>query len=205
MPMKRPEKQYLIEAITQGDKGAIAVNAKKKYSVISTGLLELLDTRGCHIKFQREFIVLSNSIYESLGKIRNLEITLKHVSIKPTLYIIRDEHPYLMFGQDWFKQYQAQYNSIRTKLRFCYKNQNVYLPLFEIDEDDKVSFPSNEKEELIDLNTIKCNQTNAKEFQQAFDQKSQEDENIMSYNPVDEIIDTMNNNDLSSPEISDKI
>lgn len=236
MPTKRPEKQYLIEAITQGDKGAIAVNAKKKYSVISTGLLESLDTRGCHIKFQREFIVLSNSIYESLGKIRNLEITLKHVSIKPTLYIIKDEYPYLMFGQDWFKRYQAQYNSIRTKLRFCYKDQNIYLPLFEIDKNDGASLPSDEEEELIDLNTIKCNQTNAKKgllinlsedntisqqkdkplvsldlhelnvkkFQQAFDQKSQENENIMSYDLVDKIIDIYNN-DLSSPEISDKI
>jgi hypothetical protein len=236
MPTKRPEEQYLIEAITQGDKGAIAINAKEKYSVISTGLLESLDTRGCHIKFQREFIVLSNSIYESLGKIRNLEITLKHVSIKPTLYIIRDEHPYLMFGQDWFRQYQAQYNSIRTKLRFCYKDQNIYLPLFEIDENDEASLPSDKEEELIDLNTIKCNQTNAKkgllinlfednmisqqkdkplvslnlheldvkEFQQAFDQKSQKDKNIMSYDLVDKIIN-MYNNDLSSPEISDEI
>ena len=155
------EEQYSIDVIIQDYDIPIIVNAKEKYSVITTGLLELLSTEECYIKFQRKFIVLSGENIESLGKIKNLAIVLKHVSIKPTLHIIKDDYPCLIFGQDCYKRYQIQYNITKTKLRFCCQNKYVYIPITKIEDYDEVSISDDEEKELF-INT-KRNPTKVKE------------------------------------------
>src|SRR5437016_13953640 len=133
------EKRYSFDAIIQDCDVPIAANANDKYSVITTGLLELLNTEACYIKFQQKFIILSEQSIESLGRIKNLAIKLKHVSIKPTLHIIKDDYPCLIFGQDCYKRYQIQYNIIKTKLRFCYQNKYIYTPITKIEDYNEVS------------------------------------------------------------------
>ena len=185
------------------------MNANDKYSVITTGLLELLNTEECYIKFQRKFIVLSGENIESLGKIKNLAIVLKHVSIKPTLHIIKNDYPCLVFGQDLHQQYRIKYNIDKTKLRFCYQNRDVYIPITKLENYDEVSISDDEEKELF-INT-KSNPTEVKEgflidlsennlisqpkdkslifsdlfeldveeFQQSFDQKPLKDDNSL--------------------------
>src|SRR5579871_3932748 len=163
--MDWPKERYVIDAIIQDYDVPTIVNANERYSGITTGLLELLSTKECYIKFQRKFIVMSGENVNSLGKIQNLEILLKNVSVKPSLHIVEDDYPCLIFGRDWFKQYQAKYNAIRTKLRFCYQNQYVYIPITRLEnelEDEVFSFNDKEEELLIDLNT-EDNHTNVKE------------------------------------------
>src|ERR1700753_2316235 len=151
MAINWPEGRYSFDAIVQDYDVPAVVNANDKYSGITTGLLELLSMKECDIKFQRKFIVLSEQSIESLGRIKNLAIILKHFSMKPTLHIIKDDFPLLIFGRDWLKQYQIQYS--KTKLRFCYRNKNVYIPIIKIEKDyDEVSI-SDDEELLINLNT----------------------------------------------------
>lgn len=151
-----PEERYSIDTTIQNYKIPTIVNANEKYSIITTGLLELLDLKKCYIKFQRKFIVMSGENVNSLGKIQNLKVSLKDVPIKLSLYIIEDDYPCLVFGRNWFKQYQAQYNITRTKLRFCYQNQDIYIPITKLEnelKDEVLSFGDKEEELLIDLNT----------------------------------------------------
>ena len=161
MAVNWPEGRYSFDAIIQDCDVPIAVNANDKYSVITTGLLELLNTEECYIKFQRKFIALSEQSIESLGRIKNLAIELKHVSIKPTLCIIKDDYPCLIFGQDCYKRYQIQYNITKTKLRFCCQNRYVYIPITKIEDYDEVSISDDEEKELF-INT-KRNPTKVKE------------------------------------------
>ena len=201
------EEQYSIDVIIQDYDIPIIVNAKEKYSVITTGLLELLSTEKCYIKFQRKFIVLSEENVESLGKIKNLAIVLKHVSVKPTLHIIKDDYPCLVFGQDLHQQYRIKYNIDKTKLRFCYQNKDVYIPITKLENYDEVSISDDEEKELF-INTksdptevkegflIDLSENNVisqpkdkslifsdffeldvEEFQQSFDQKPQKNDN----------------------------
>src|SRR5947209_13251591 len=161
MAVNWPEERYSFDAIIQDCDVPIAVNANDKHSVITTGLLELLNTEECYIKFQRKFIVLSELSIESLGRIKNLAIELKHVSIKPTLCIIKDDYPCLIFGQDCYKRYQIQYNITKTKLRFRCQNRYVYIPIIKIEDYDEVSISDDEEKELF-INT-KRNPTKVKE------------------------------------------
>src|SRR5436305_11478256 len=203
------KERYSIDVIIQDYDIPIIVNAKENYSIITTGLLELLSTEECYIKFQRKFIVLSGENIESLGKIKNLAIVLKYVSIKPTLHIIKDDYPCLVFGQDLHKQYQIKYNINETKLRFCYQSKNIYIPITKLEDYDEVSISDDEEKELF-INT-KSNPTEVKEgflidlseknlisqpkdkslifsdlfeldvekFQQSFDQKPLKDDNSL--------------------------
>ena len=161
MAVNWPEGQYSFDAIIQDYDVPIVVNANDKHSMITTGLLELLNTEKCYIKFQRKFIVLSEQSIESLGRIKNLAIILKHVSIKPTLHIIKDDYPCLIFGQDCYKRYQIQYNITKTKLRFCCQNKYIYIPITKIENYDEVSISDDEEKELF-INT-KRNPTKVKE------------------------------------------
>ena len=207
MAVNWPEGRYSFDAIIQDCDVPIAVNANDKYSVITTGLLELLNTEECYIKFQRKFIVLSEQSIESLGRIKNLAIVLKHVSIKPTLHIIKDDYPCLVFGQDLHKQYRIKYNINETKLRFCYQSKNIYIPITKLEDYDEVSISDDEEKELF-INTksdptevkegflIDLSENNlisqpkdkslifsdlfeldVEEFQQSFDQKPQKNDN----------------------------
>src|SRR5581483_2093574 len=161
MAVNWPEGRYSFDAIIQDYDVPIVVNANDKHSMITTGLLELLNTEECYIKFQRKFIVLSEQSIESLGRIKNLAIVLKHVSIKPTLHIIKDDYPCLIFGQDCYKRYQIQYNITKTKLRFCCQNKYIYIPITKIENYDEVSISDDEEKELF-INT-KRNPTKVKE------------------------------------------
>src|SRR5436305_919567 len=161
MAVNWPEGRYSFDAIIQDCDVPIAVNANDKYSVITTGLLELLNTEECYIKFQRKFIALSEQSIESLVRIKNLAIELKHVSIKPTLRIIKDDYPCLIFGQDCYKRYQIKDNITKTKLRFCCQNRYVYIPITKIEDYDEVSISDDEEKELF-INT-KRNPTKVKE------------------------------------------
>ncbi len=168
MPMDWPEERYSIDVIIQDYNVPTVVNANEKYSIITTGLLKLLNTRGCYIKFYRGFIVLSGEYFESLGIINNLAIALEHMLIEPTLHVIKNDYPCLVFGQDWFKQYKARYNSTKTKLRFCYyRNQKAYIPIIKLEEELKnynEASPSNDEEKELFINTnINCDQTKVKE------------------------------------------
>ena len=165
--MSRPKEQYLADAIIQNYEVPTIINANEKCSTITTGLLEALDLKKCHIRFQRKSITLSGENIKSLGKIKNLAIILKHISIKPTLHIIEDNYPCIVFRQDWFKQYQVQYNVAKTKLRFCYQNQKVYVPIIKLvdeleDHNEVLPSSDDEKEIFINMN-LNCNQTKVKE------------------------------------------
>ena len=122
--------KYLANARIQHWEVTAIINAKEKCSIVTTGLLELINLKGYHVQFQREFIALSNTNIESLGKIRNLSLFLKEdIPLKHTFLIVKGNDPCLILGQDWFKRYQAKIKKSGKELRFHLQGQRNYVPI----------------------------------------------------------------------------
>ena len=148
--------KYLINASVQDYEVLAIINAKEKCSIVTTGLLELINLKGYHIQFQWEFIALSNVNIRSLGKIRNLSLFLEEdIPLKHTFLIVEGDCPCLILGQDWFKRYKAQISKSGKKLQFHLQEQRIEVPIeyvpreiIEEEEEDLILLSSDESTEL---------------------------------------------------------
>ena len=157
--------KYLANARIQHWEVTAIINAKEKCSIVTTGLLELINLKGYHVQFQREFIALSNTNIESLGKIRNLSLFLKEdIPLKHTFLIVKGDDPCLILGQDWFKRYQAKIKKSGKELRFHLQGQRNYVPIEYVPSEIIEEEEEDLKEDLILLSSDESTELSEEEM-----------------------------------------
>src|SRR3954447_15144710 len=82
----------------------VIVNSRERYSIITTGLLESLKIRCNNVKFIREQIVLSEKYVNVIGKMKRFGFNLQFILLHHDVYIVNDETPLFLLGQDWISK-----------------------------------------------------------------------------------------------------
>src|ERR1043166_8439799 len=95
------DKSYVITVMINGTNIPAIVDSNAHYSVITTGLLDILKLTCNNVKFIREQILFGKQNTETLGKIRRLEFILKFTLLHHDVYIMDCKLPLLLFGQNW--------------------------------------------------------------------------------------------------------
>lgn len=110
----------------------VIVNPKECYSIITTELLEILNMKCNNVKFTREQIVLSGRHVNVIGKIMRFNFSLQFISLHHDVYIVNDETPLLLLGQDWIDRHNIQYSLTCAHLyiqgKFC-------VPVYQLGEE----------------------------------------------------------------------
>src|SRR5688572_12732542 len=90
----------------------VIVNSRECYSIITTGLLESLKIRCNNVKFIQKQIVLSEKYVNVVGKIKKFSFNLQFVLLHYDIYIVNDEMPLFLLGQDWISRHRVGYHTI---------------------------------------------------------------------------------------------
>ena len=106
------------------------INPKECYSIITTGLLENLDIKCNNVKFIREQIILLGKYVNIIGKIKRFDFNLQFNLLHHDVFIVNNETPLLLFGQDWISRYNVQCNSTCTHLYINYLQGKVCVPVY---------------------------------------------------------------------------
>ena len=88
------------------------VDPSKYFSIVSTGFLETFNIKCNNVKFMQRQITFSARVprecVKILGKIKKFEFSLEFVLLRHDVYIIDDNIPALLLGQDWIDKYEIQ-------------------------------------------------------------------------------------------------
>ena len=88
------------------------VDPSKYFSIVSTGFLETFNIKCNNVKFMQRQITFSARVprecVKILGKIKKFEFSLEFVLLRHDVYIIDDNIPALLLGQDWIDKYETQ-------------------------------------------------------------------------------------------------
>jgi len=206
--------EYLIDIVIQDYEASAIIKANEKYSVITTGLLEYLNFGKFCVKFQQKFIVLFGQSFKSLGRIRNLFLFSKDFSTEHTFYIIEDDQPYILLGQDWCRRHQVLFERIKWESRFHHLNQKdlqeetseflflefleeQYIEANDIKEEFLIDLSENPNiyvQEEKEITHVDFLELNAEEFQKDFSKNSLSDKDDIitkeiSYDFLEDLID----------------
>src|ERR1043165_8528244 len=101
---------YRIIVNINGANVPAIVDPNKYFSIVSTGFLETFNIKCNNIKFIRRQAMISagREYVETLGKIRKFEFSVEFVLLRHDVYIINDNIPALLLGQDWIDKYETQ-------------------------------------------------------------------------------------------------
>ena len=88
------------------------VDPSKYFSIVSTGFLETFNIKCNNVKFMQQRIMFSAEVsrgyVKTLGKIKRFEFSLEFVLLRHDVYIVNDNIPLLLLGQDWIDKYEIQ-------------------------------------------------------------------------------------------------
>ena len=80
---------YVIIAEIGNTDVSVVVDSNENFSIITTGLLELLNI-SCKTKFTREHIVFLRKHAETLGKIKKFNFIVQFISLHHDVYILKE-------------------------------------------------------------------------------------------------------------------
>ena len=88
------------------------VDPSKYFSIVSTGFLEMFNIKCNNVKFMQRRIMFSAEVsrgyVKTLGKIKRFEFSLEFVLLRHDVYIVNDNIPLLILGQDWIDKHEIQ-------------------------------------------------------------------------------------------------
>ena len=142
------DKSYVITVMINGTNTPAIVDSNAHYSVITTGLLDILKLTCNNVKFIREQILFGKQNTETLGKIRRLEFILKLTLLHHDVYIMDCKLPLLLFGQDWMNKYDIRHNILRTHLILKYQLGKIYIPIHQQEESNPKLIEQNEEKPI---------------------------------------------------------
>ena len=102
---------YKITVNINGANVPAIVNPKKYISVVSIGFLETFNIKCNNVKFMQGELFsteISRGYVKTLGKIKRFEFSLEFVLLRHDIYIVDDDIPALLLGQDWIDKYETQ-------------------------------------------------------------------------------------------------
>src|SRR5436190_11700868 len=82
------------------------VNPRKYSSTISIGFLETFKIKCNNVKFMQGEKFSTEGSVRILGEIKRFEISVKFILLRYDVYIIDDDRPLLLLGQDWIDKYE---------------------------------------------------------------------------------------------------
>jgi hypothetical protein len=125
------DKPCVITTKINGADALAIVDPNEYYSVITTGLLEILKIKCNNVRFTREQITLFEENLETLGKIKRFKFTLEFVLLHHDVYILDNKSPLLLFGQDLKNKHKIRYNILRTHLFLQHQCGRMRVPIHE--------------------------------------------------------------------------